>query len=58
MGAATGGHLDMLSYAVHNGNLVNSMCTHLAFRAKEHGHEHLYEPLILYFGDNIFNNPD
>lgn len=58
LGAASGGNIDMLSYALSKGNLVSSMGYRLALRAKENGHTHLYELLMLYFGDKIFDVPD
>lgn len=58
IGATRGGHEDMLLHALHKGysTFVSYMGFHLTLIAKEYRNEHLYDAIICYYGDDVFEN--
>jgi hypothetical protein len=56
IGAVQGGHEDMLLHALSKGTFVSHFGFALSVFAKKYENEHLYDALITYFGEDVFEN--
>lgn len=58
LGAASGGHIEMLCHALSKNQYTESLGYRLLALSQKHGHKNIEEPLIAYFGTKIFDLPD